>query len=198
MDSLIECLLKENLRLPGVTGEKDTVKKFSQKYSKAINANTEITIKERIHSLAKVHAETLGDYDRVMEVASFKDLDLVLKWMRLFMMEACPHEKVSELDEFKNKNRENILAAIKDNQIYLIKESGVPVSMARTPGQTLTGRMVNFVFTPGELRGEGRATNCVARLSQKILDDGYKSCFLFTDLANPISNSIYKKIGYRH
>jgi predicted GNAT family acetyltransferase len=29
-----------------------------------------------------------------------------------------------------------------------------------------------------------------------ILDSGKKFCFLFTDQANPTSNSIYQKIGY--
>ncbi len=56
--------------------------------------------------------------------------------------------------------------------------------------------MVNLVYTPPELRGKGYATNCVAALSQKLLDDGYKFCSLFTDLSNPTSNDIYSKIGY--
>jgi predicted GNAT family acetyltransferase len=30
-----------------------------------------------------------------------------------------------------------------------------------------------------------------------ILDRGRRFCFLFTDLANPTSNSIYQQIGYR-
>ena len=30
-----------------------------------------------------------------------------------------------------------------------------------------------------------------------LLDGGRRFCFLFTDLANPTSNSIYQRIGYR-
>lgn len=30
-----------------------------------------------------------------------------------------------------------------------------------------------------------------------LLNQGYKYCFLFTDLANPISNHIYQAIGYQ-
>jgi predicted GNAT family acetyltransferase len=29
------------------------------------------------------------------------------------------------------------------------------------------------------------------------LEEGYRYCFLFTDLANPTSNRIYAAIGYR-
>jgi predicted GNAT family acetyltransferase len=37
----------------------------------------------------------------------------------------------------------------------------------------------------------------VARLSQQILNDGKQFCTLYTDLANPTSNSIYQSIGYK-
>jgi len=30
-----------------------------------------------------------------------------------------------------------------------------------------------------------------------VLDDGARTCILFTDLANPTSNKIYAEIGYR-
>lgn len=40
------------------------------------------------------------------------------------------------------------------------------------------------------------ATECVAKLSKLLLKEGNKYCFLFTDLSNPTSNSIYQKIGY--
>ena len=33
-------------------------------------------------------------------------------------------------------------------------------------------------------------------MTQRLLDGGLRFCFLFTDLANPTSNSIYQRIGY--
>jgi hypothetical protein len=38
---------------------------------------------------------------------------------------------------------------------------------------------------------------CVAALTQRTVDSGKKFCCLYTDLTNPTSNSIYRKIGYR-
>ena len=52
------------------------------------------------------------------------------------------------------------------------------------------------VYTPPELRGHGYASAVVAALSQRLLDAGHQYCALYTDLANPTSNSIYQKIGY--
>ena len=69
--------------------------------------------------------------------------------------------------------------------------------MARRAGKTPNGITVNLVYTPPSLRRKGYATECVAKLSKLLLDSVSKFCFLFTDLMNPTSNSIYQKIGYR-
>lgn len=74
---------------------------------------------------------------------------------------------------------------------------GEPVAVAAWAGPTPNGTRVNFVYTPPKFRGKGYASNLVAALSQELLDRGNKFCFLFTDLANPTSNSIYQKLGYR-
>jgi predicted GNAT family acetyltransferase len=78
-----------------------------------------------------------------------------------------------------------------------IWEDGGPVSMAGWTGKTPNGARVNFVYTPAALRGRGYATAAVAALSQHLLDQGHRYCCLYTDLANPTSNAIYQRIGYR-
>jgi GNAT superfamily N-acetyltransferase len=76
-------------------------------------------------------------------------------------------------------------------------EDGGPVSMVGWTGKTPAGVRVNFVYTPAALRGRGYATAAVAALSQRLLDQGNRYCCLYTDLANPTSNAIYQRIGYR-
>jgi len=71
-----------------------------------------------------------------------------------------------------------------------------PVSMAAWAGQTPRGVRVNMVYTPPELRRRGYASAAVSALTKKLLDAGRKFVFLFTDLSNPTSNSIYRKMGY--
>ncbi|MGH9000773.1 MAG: GNAT family N-acetyltransferase [Acidimicrobiia bacterium] len=53
------------------------------------------------------------------------------------------------------------------------------------------------VYSPPHVRGRGYASNCVARLSQLTLEGGASTCMLYTDEANPTSNGIYQRIGYR-
>jgi uncharacterized protein len=52
------------------------------------------------------------------------------------------------------------------------------------------------VYTPPEKRKHGYASDCVAALTQHLLDSGYKTASLYTDLDNPTSNKIYMEIGY--
>jgi predicted GNAT family acetyltransferase len=70
--------------------------------------------------------------------------------------------------------------------------------MAGWAGPTPRGVRINFVYTPPAHRGRGYATSCVAALTRHLLDPGKEFCFLFTDLANPTSNKIYRRLGYRH
>ena len=78
----------------------------------------------------------------------------------------------------------------------ILEDEGLPVSMAGSSRQLPHGRAVAPVYTPPYLRGKAYATASVALLSRMILDKGNDYCALSTDLENPVSNSIYQKIGY--
>jgi predicted GNAT family acetyltransferase len=69
--------------------------------------------------------------------------------------------------------------------------------MTSLQGATRHGIRVSFVYTPPELRGRGYASACVAAVSGRALASGKSFCTLYTDLANPTSNSIYQRVGYR-
>src|SRR6478735_1448343 len=74
---------------------------------------------------------------------------------------------------------------------------GATVSMGGYGGSTPNGGRIGPIYTPPELRRRGYASALTAELTQMLLDRGRRFCFLFTDLANPTSNSIYQQIGYR-
>ena len=80
---------------------------------------------------------------------------------------------------------------------WLWEDTDVPVSASGYGGKTLNGIRIGPVYTPPQHRGRGYATSLVAAQSQWLLDSGYRFCFLYTDLANPTSNAVYQRIGYR-
>lgn len=53
------------------------------------------------------------------------------------------------------------------------------------------------VYTPADLRGHGYAGAVTAEVSRVALESGTAEVLLFTDLANPTSNGLYQRIGYR-
>lgn len=55
---------------------------------------------------------------------------------------------------------------------------------------------VGPVYTPRQHRGRGVAGYVVGELTRRGLAEGTRMC-LFTDQANPVSNRIYERLGYR-
>jgi hypothetical protein len=69
--------------------------------------------------------------------------------------------------------------------------------MVAATRETTSGCSINTVYTPPRFRRHGYATAAVAALSGRLLESGRRFCCLYTDVANPTSNSIYAKIGYK-
>ena len=53
------------------------------------------------------------------------------------------------------------------------------------------------VYTPPECRGRGYAAAATAAATEDALDSGATGVCLFTDLANPLTNRLYPRVGYR-
>jgi uncharacterized protein len=82
-------------------------------------------------------------------------------------------------------------------QLHFWLDGGHPRAMVAATRETRSGCAINTVYTPPQFRRCGYATAAVATLSASLLDAGRRFCCLYTDLANPTSNAIYAKIGYR-
>jgi predicted GNAT family acetyltransferase len=53
------------------------------------------------------------------------------------------------------------------------------------------------VYTPPEHRGRGYGAAATAAVSRAALDAGTEELLLYTDLANPTSNRLYARLGYK-
>jgi GNAT superfamily N-acetyltransferase len=121
-------------------------------------------------------------------VAGPSDRDLVLRWHREFAVDVgglIPGGEQAVDDAIAHGGR--TLWELPD---------GSPVSMA---GATVpSGRAVRVVavYTPKAHRGRGYAGAVVSAVSRAALDAGAREVLLVTDLANPVSNRLYQKLGY--
>ncbi|MEV6792153.1 GNAT family N-acetyltransferase [Streptomyces sp. NPDC051320] len=81
--------------------------------------------------------------------------------------------------------------------LVLWEIDGRPVSLAGFTRPTAGSVRVGPVYTPPEQRGRGYAAAVTAHVSRAALDAGAAGVLLFTDLANPTSNGVYRRIGFR-
>ncbi|MET9594246.1 GNAT family N-acetyltransferase [Streptomyces sp. NPDC006516] len=80
--------------------------------------------------------------------------------------------------------------------LTLWEAGGVPVSLAGVSRAVAGTVRVTSVYTPPEHRGRGYGAAVTARVSQMAREEGAREVLLFTDLANPTSNGVYRRIGY--
>jgi predicted GNAT family acetyltransferase len=176
--------------LPGVVGPKAPVAEFAELWQEATGTEAQLEIAQRCFRADRVDAPAnvtgrMRDYET-------RDRELAVEWMDAFIDEALHGPEPESSAEFVDRRSED-----PDGGLVLWEDDGEGVSMAGYGGRTPNGIRVGPVYTPPELRGRGYASALTAALTQRLLNEGRRFCFLFTDLANPTSNSIYRRIGYR-
>lgn len=129
--------------------------------------------------------------DGARRLATPNERDRLAEWLRDFIAEAL-HDTIGESEALARVD-----AHIADRHFHVWDVGGTIVSLAAAVAPTLHGMRVNHVYTPPDCRGRGYASALVASVTQSLLDAGYRFAFLHTDLANPTSNRIYMRIGYR-
>lgn len=80
--------------------------------------------------------------------------------------------------------------------LWMLSDHDVPCAMAAATPAASGVRRVQAVYTPLDQRGKGYGAAITAAVSQAVID-GDDRAVLFTDLANPTSNRIYRRLGYR-
>jgi predicted GNAT family acetyltransferase len=176
--------------LPTAAGPKSTVTPFAQRWSHQTGHAARVQMEERIYRLATVIAPrpTPGSW----RLAGEGDRPLLREWLEAFDDEALP----PDAPRYENEPMVERWIRRDDRFAYLWEVDGRVVSLVAAGARTPSGRRIGPVYTPPDERGRGFASALTAAASQDQLDRGARFCFLFTDLANPISNSIYQRIGY--
>jgi predicted GNAT family acetyltransferase len=171
--------------LLGVLGPEPSARLFADELAALRGARAMRTVSQRIFELREVIPPQSPPRGALRQ-ARADEAGLLVEWISGFLTEV---REVGDSEAL-------VAERLRRGRIYVWDDDG-PRTMAAWAGKTPHGVRVNFVYTPPESRGKGYASACVAALSQRLLDEGNDFCCLYTDLSNPISNSIYQKIGYR-
>jgi GNAT superfamily N-acetyltransferase len=174
-----------------VIGPKARVAQFANAWRAAAGATPRLEISQRIFAADHVDEPrpttgAMRDYEPV------GDRELAIRWMDEFVAEAMP-----ETPLIRSRAPSSSTAARRTRRRASSSgKTSVPSRWRVFGGRTPNGIRVGPVYTPPDLRGRGYASAVTAALTQRLLDSGRRFCFLYTDLANPTSNSIYQRIGY--
>jgi uncharacterized protein len=175
-----------NEQLPGVIGPSDVAQEFADVYTTFPGCRVTLSMKMRIYKLTDVIEPEMPA--GAFRPAEAKDIPVLNDWIDAF-----------HTDVFKD--RTNVAKAeasdlIKKSNLFAWDDSGI-ISMAARTRPTRNGYVLAYVYTPNQSRNKGYGTAVASSLCRHILSSGKSFCSLFADLANPISNSIYQKIGFK-
>lgn len=183
--AIVDAIAEARVTLPGVNGDAATAASFAGQWSERCKSAATPFAGTRLYELLG-----LGEVPRTeghLRQAGLRDRSLMILWTRAFQ---------DEIGESAIGTELRVERALAAGQLWLWDQDGETSSMAvgREPAQGVV--RLSGVYTPPEKRNHGYAAACVHALSKQLLDRGHR-CILYTDLGNPTSNSIYRRIGYK-
>jgi hypothetical protein len=168
--------------LPGVIGPLAEAEAFASSWRAQTRGTACTTMRMGVYALEQVIPAP--PVPGRLRPAVPGDAAFAQEWVKAFHAEATPHGPPPS-------------GPIDLRGHYFWEVEGTPVTSVRALPATPKGAVINAVYTPPPMRRRGYATAAVAAASAIMLREGCHLCFLFTDLANPTSNGIYQRIGYR-
>lgn len=189
IEKLAESLANQNFSFPGIVGPSDVTSSFANAWM-MITGNKSVEYMDQIiYSLTQVSfpPPVEGEF----RFAGPDEAETIASWTLSFSR--CVLPKAEQRDEAVTLRM--VEEKIRNQKVAVWSVGGKPVAQASVGGTSAIAR-IGCVYTPPEERGHGYASAVVAHLSQHQLDQGKRMCCLYADARNPVSNSIYRKIGY--
>ncbi|WP_262063396.1 GNAT family N-acetyltransferase [Streptomyces sp. STR69] len=189
-EALAAQLADPETELPGIMAEQDTASTFAEAWRRRTGAELEINARQRLYRLAELTIPTPAPPGRP-RVAVAKDREQLMRWHGEFVAAIGEHGATMGSADWAD-------ARISYGGVTLWETpDGTPVSMAGVTAKVAGQIRVAPVYTPADLRGRGYAGAVTAEVSRAARTAGAAEVLLFTDLANPTSNALYQRIGYR-
>jgi predicted GNAT family acetyltransferase len=182
--AMVDAIFEATPSLPGVTGDAAVAAQFAGWWTERTRSPAVPFQGMRLYEVDEV-ARTRPSSGR-LRLAHANERDVLVAWMRAFQVDTGEHGFEA--------------ARLVDQRLagghFFVWEDDRPVSMAGHSPPVAGVVRLSFVYTPPEKRGRGYAHACVGELSAEMRSRGHR-CVLFADLGNPLSNAMYRRLGYR-
>ncbi|AKS35109.1 GNAT family N-acetyltransferase [Mycolicibacterium goodii] len=175
--------------LPEVRGTPEAATAFAQSWQEVTGGHAVAGTTDLLYRLGELTPPVgvVGEWRPARDA----DTDLLTVWLDAFYVEA--FGSGSDLDAARVG-----LQAISDagGQVLLWTVAGKPVCMARLHACVAGMARIGPVYTPPEHRGHGYAAALTSVAARTAFDRGVRDVVLFADAANPVSNRVYRRIGF--
>jgi GNAT superfamily N-acetyltransferase len=192
VDALCDAVASTRADVPGVVANVPWADRFVERWALTTGDRARKVLAQGVYALTRVRDPRPAPGSP--RPCAPEDRELLRSWMTDFGVEALPHQG---RDTDRTERLLDVrLSGDPDVGLWFWELDGEPVSLAGFSGASELGSRIGPVYTPPDRRGRGFASNLVAELSRWALARGIPACFLYTDLGNQTSNSIYVDVGY--
>ncbi len=171
--------------LPGINGEAGTTAAFAGHWAEIRRTPVTPDIGQRLYRLGELRVP--DDVPGRARPATVDDHTLAVSWAHGF------HADTGEPPLLDPDS--HMRARVAEGRLWIWDDDG-PRAMAGFMRTVCGIARIGPVYTPSEHRRRGYAAACTAAVSQHVLDHHAEGCVLYTALANPTSNAIYRRLGY--
>jgi predicted GNAT family acetyltransferase len=188
-DSLTAHLIALGHALPSVTAEQITADAFAQAWQRRTGTTPTLRVRLHLYRLAMLTPPEPVPAGRG-RLAGEHDHEHLMHWCR---------ELAADLGEVVTIDAASWAGTRFAEKRFTFWETpdGAPVSMAGVNPMVAGQVRVDPVYTPARLRGRGYAGAVTVEVSRAALAAGATDVVLFTNAANPTSNALYERVGYR-
>jgi len=184
VEAMVGAIAEAGISLPGVNGDATTAANFAGYWSE--QRKSVVTPFQGIRLFEWLEPGETKEIGGRLRRALPDDRDLMIEWTRGFSV---------EVGEPVDGTEVRVDRQLAERELWLWDDGEAKsMAVARKPAEGVV--RISGVYTPANKRNHGYAAACVHALSQHMCDSGLR-CVLYTDLANPTSNAIYRRIGYR-
>lgn len=169
-----------------VLGAEPDATAFARALASATGRPFSVEMRQRLYRLGKLTPPDPMP-EGAARVATAADIDLAHRLEQAFGAETGQRTGSATLVE----------ARVTAGRLMLWEVAGQPVSAAGLSALVGGVARIGQVYTPPEHRNRGYGAAVTVATTRLAFDYGARSVILFTDLANPTSNALYARLGYR-
>ncbi|RII11800.1 FR47-like protein [Streptomyces sp. YIM 130001] len=181
--------------LAGVSGVFETAEAFAAAWCEQTGGGWELHFHQRLYRLETLTPPMPAPPGRA-RTATRADRGILMRWYTEFAQSA-GHADTTDPGEWVDRRLAYGGLALWESEPADDSGDPEPLAMAGRTRESAGQVRIAPVYTPHELRGRGYAGAVTAEISREARATGADEVLLFTDLANPTSNGLYQRLGYR-